>query len=164
MPAFSDLLSGKFAISQVRAVELEDLLGRDAVELDEAGLHRLLEDKTVLVTGAGGSIGSELCRQIARFGPRKLVLFEQSEFALYSIEQEFAGQPVCCVMGDVKDAARMERGVCRAPARRGVSCRRLQACAADGERQRLGGGAQQRAGHAATWRAPRCATAAASSC
>jgi FlaA1/EpsC-like NDP-sugar epimerase len=107
VPAFSDLLSGKFAISQVRAVELEDLLGRDRIELDEAGLHRLLEDKTVLVTGAGGSIGSELCRQIMRFRPRKLVFIEQSEFALYSIEQEFVGQPVSCVMGDVKDVARM---------------------------------------------------------
>jgi FlaA1/EpsC-like NDP-sugar epimerase len=68
VPAFSDLLSGKFAISQVRAVELEDLLGRDRIELDEAGLHRLLAGKSILVTGAGGSIGSELCRQIVRFG------------------------------------------------------------------------------------------------
>ena len=107
VPAFGDLLSGKFAISQVRAVELEDLLGRDRVELDEAGLSALLESQTVLVTGAGGSIGSELCRQIVRFGPRKLVFLEQSEFALYSIEQEFAGQPVTCVIGDVKDAVRM---------------------------------------------------------
>ena len=88
-------------------MELEDLLGRDRVELDEAGLSALLERQTVLVTGAGGSIGSELCRQIVRFGPRKLVFFEQSEFALYSIEQEFAGQPVTCVIGDVKDAVRM---------------------------------------------------------
>jgi FlaA1/EpsC-like NDP-sugar epimerase len=108
VPAFSDLLSGKFAISQVRAVELEDLLGRDRIELDEAGLHRLLAGKSILVTGAGGSIGSELCRQIVRFGPRRLVFVEQSELALYSIEQEFAGQPVTCVMGDVKDAARMD--------------------------------------------------------
>jgi FlaA1/EpsC-like NDP-sugar epimerase len=95
------------AISVIRKVELEDLLGRDRIELDEAGLQGLLENKTVLVTGAGGSIGSELCRQIARFGPQKLVFLEQSEFALYSIEQEFAGRPVDCVIGDVKDAARM---------------------------------------------------------
>jgi FlaA1/EpsC-like NDP-sugar epimerase len=107
VPAFSDLLSGKFAISQVRAVELEDLLGRERIELDEAGLSGLLRNKTVLITGAGGSIGSELCRQIARFGPRQMVFLEQSEFALYSIEQEFAGQAVRCVVGDVKDAARM---------------------------------------------------------
>jgi FlaA1/EpsC-like NDP-sugar epimerase len=107
VPAFSDLLSGRFAISQVRAVELEDLLGRDRIELDEAGLHGLLAGKSILVTGAGGSIGSELCRQIIRFAPHRLVFVEQSEFALYSIEQEFAGQPVSCVMGDIKDAARM---------------------------------------------------------
>jgi FlaA1/EpsC-like NDP-sugar epimerase len=108
VPALSDLLSGKFAISQVRAVELEDLLGRDRIELDEAGLHGLLHGKVVLVTGAGGSIGSELCRQIARFSPGKLVFLEQSEFALYSIEQEFSGLPVCCVIADVKDATRLD--------------------------------------------------------
>jgi FlaA1/EpsC-like NDP-sugar epimerase len=108
VPAFGDLLSGKFEISQVRAFELEDLLGRDRIELDEAGLQGLLESRTILVTGAGGSIGSELCRQIARFSPRQLVFLEQSEFALYSIEQEFAGRPVSCVVGDVRDAERMK--------------------------------------------------------
>jgi len=107
VPSLDDLLTGRVAISAIRKVELEDLLGRDRIELDEAGLQGLLENKTVLVTGAGGSIGSELCRQIARFRPQKLVFLEQSEFALYSIEQEFAGRPVDCVIGDVKDAARM---------------------------------------------------------
>jgi FlaA1/EpsC-like NDP-sugar epimerase len=107
VPSLDDLLTGRVAISAIRKVELEDLLGRDRIELDEAGLHGLLQNKTVLVTGAGGSIGSELCRQIARFGPQKLVFLEQSEFALYSIEQEFAGRPVTCVIGDVKDVARM---------------------------------------------------------
>ena len=108
VPSLDDLLTGRVAISAIRKVELEDLLGRDRIELDEAGLHGLLKDKTVLVTGAGGSIGSELCRQIIRFAPRELVFLEQSEFALYNIEQEFAGRPVCCVVGDVKDAARLE--------------------------------------------------------
>jgi FlaA1/EpsC-like NDP-sugar epimerase len=105
VPAFSDLLSGKVAISQIRAVELEDLLGREQVQLDEQGLHRLLTDKVVLVTGAGGSIGAELCRQIARFEPQQLVFLEQSEYALYAIEQEFAGRRVACMVGDVKDEA-----------------------------------------------------------
>jgi FlaA1/EpsC-like NDP-sugar epimerase len=107
VPALSDVLSGRVAATEVRQVELEDLLGREQVLLDDAGLKEQLAGKSVLVTGAGGSIGSELCRQIMRFRPRQLVFVEQSEFALYSIEQEFVGQPVSCVMGDVKDVARM---------------------------------------------------------
>jgi FlaA1/EpsC-like NDP-sugar epimerase len=107
VPALADVLAGRVAAAEVRQVELEDLLGRDPVLLDDSGLKQQLAGKSVLVTGAGGSIGSELCRQIIRFGPRRLVFLEQSEFALYSIEQEFAGQPVSCVMGDVKDAERM---------------------------------------------------------
>ncbi len=107
VPALSDVLSGRVKAAEVRQVELEDLLGREQVLLDDAGLSGQLAGKTVLVTGAGGSIGSELCRQIARFKPRHLVLLEQSEFALYSIEQEFVEQPVSCVIGDVKDVARM---------------------------------------------------------
>ncbi len=112
VPSFDDLLSGRVAISQLRAVELDDLLGRDPVTLDAEGLHELLADKTVLVTGAGGSIGSELCRQIAHFGPRTLMLYEQSEFALYTIEQELrATRPdlVCeFLIGDVRDTARLD--------------------------------------------------------
>ena len=87
------------------------MLGRDPVVLDNEGLHGLLEGKTVLVTGAGGSIGSELCRQIARFEPARLVLFELNEFALYSIEQEFKSifpdMPMALTIGDVKDQARL---------------------------------------------------------
>jgi FlaA1/EpsC-like NDP-sugar epimerase len=108
VPALVDVLSGRVKAAEVRQVELEDLLGREQVLLDDAGLKEQLAGKAVLVTGAGGSIGSELCRQIIRFGPRKLVFLEQSEFALYSIEQEFAGHPVCCAVGDVKDASRLE--------------------------------------------------------
>lgn len=111
VPALEDLLSGKVAISQVRRIELEDLLGRDQVALDDAGLTRLLAGRTVLVTGAGGSIGSELCRQIARFRPERLVFFEQSEFALYAMEQEFsrnhADLAVSCIAGDVRDELRL---------------------------------------------------------
>lgn len=113
VPAFDDLLSGRVAISQLRAVELDDLLGRDPVQLDEAGLHEQLTGKVVMVTGAGGSIGSELCRQIARFTPRKLVLFESSEFALYKIEQElqktFPQLDIVYLAGDVRDEARLEQ-------------------------------------------------------
>ena len=108
VPALADVLSGRVTAAEVRQVELEDLLGREQVLLDDDGLKAQLAGKSILVTGAGGSIGSELCRQIVRFGPQQLVFLEQSEFALYSVEQEFAGQPVTCVIGDVKDAARMD--------------------------------------------------------
>src|SRR4051794_28783111 len=111
VPALSDIVSGKVSVSALRPIELDDLLGRDPVTLDDAGLHGFVDGRTVLVTGAGGSIGSELCRQIARFSPRRIVLFEQSEFALYTIEQEFRdggpNVPVTAVIGDAKDAARV---------------------------------------------------------
>jgi FlaA1/EpsC-like NDP-sugar epimerase len=111
VPSFDDLVSGKVTVSSIRRVELDDLLGRDPVALDNEGLHQLLAGKVVLVTGAGGSIGSELCRQVARFRPRLLILFELNEFALYGIEQEFAerhpGLGVVAAIGDAKDAARV---------------------------------------------------------
>lgn len=111
VPSMDDLLAGRVVVSQIRKVELEDLLGRERVELDTAGLAQWLGGRTVLVTGAGGSIGSELCRQIARFEPARLVFFEQSEYALYQLEQEFSSrfsaQAVAGVIGDVKDAARL---------------------------------------------------------
>jgi FlaA1/EpsC-like NDP-sugar epimerase len=111
VPSFDDLASGRVTVSQIRKVELDDLLGRDPVQLDASGLRSWLGDRVVMVTGAGGSIGAELCRQIARYQPRRIVLFEMSEFALYSIEQEFRQAfpdlPIRCVIGDVKDAARV---------------------------------------------------------
>jgi FlaA1/EpsC-like NDP-sugar epimerase len=113
VPAFEDLISGRLSVAALRRVELDDLLGRDPVVLDDAGLHGLLTDKVVMVTGAGGSIGSELCRQIAGFHPRLLVFYELGEFSLYRMEQEFAERlpdvPIACVIGDVKDAARVEQ-------------------------------------------------------
>ncbi len=113
VPSIEDLLSGRVAISQIRPVELEDLLGRDPVELDNGALSGWLGEHVVLVTGAGGSIGSELVRQIAHFKPRLLVLFELSEFALYLLEQEFVQKypevPIACVVGDVKDAEVLDR-------------------------------------------------------
>jgi FlaA1/EpsC-like NDP-sugar epimerase len=111
VPAIADIVSGKVSVSALRKVELDDLLGRDPVQLDDAGLRAFLECRTVLVTGAGGSIGSELCRQIARFAPARLVLLESSEFALYSIDQEFrdrgAALEVVALIGDAKDARRV---------------------------------------------------------
>ncbi len=111
VPSYEDLISGKITVSQIRTVEPDDLLGRDPVVLDNEGLHDLLTDSTVLVTGAGGSIGSELCRQIAPFKPRQLVLFELNEFALYKMEQEFLADfpdvPAIYTIGDIKDRARV---------------------------------------------------------
>ncbi|HEY6281864.1 MAG TPA: nucleoside-diphosphate sugar epimerase/dehydratase [Burkholderiales bacterium] len=113
VPSFDDLLSGKVTVSQIRHVELDDLLGRDPVVLDSAGLKELFAGKTILVTGAGGSIGSELCRQIARFKPQRLILFDLNEYALYSIEQEFqSGFPdttIACAIGDIKNRARVDQ-------------------------------------------------------
>jgi len=115
VPSIDDLMSGKVAVSQLRAIELDDLLGRDAVSLDTEGLQSLLHDQSVMVTGAGGSIGSELCRQIARFTPANLVLFEASEFALYTLEQElrqvFPALSFICLVGDVRDAARVSEAM-----------------------------------------------------
>ncbi len=109
MPSLEDLVAGRVSVSSLRRIELDDLLGRDPVQLDDSGLHQLLTGQVVMVTGAGGSIGSELCRQIARFAPARLVLFEQSELALYAMEQElprrFPGLPIVPVIGDVKNAA-----------------------------------------------------------
>ncbi len=111
-PPIDDLMSGRLMVSQVREVELDDLLGRDEVQLDEAGLGGLIRDRVILVTGAGGSIGSELCRQIARFEPALLLLLEQNEFALYTMEQEFArafpNVSIQCLVGDVKDPVRLD--------------------------------------------------------
>ena len=90
VPAIDDLMSGKVSVSQIRKVDVEDLLGRDAVKLDDLGLHSLIENHAVLVSGAGGSIGSELCRQIVKFKPDTLVCLDVSEFSLYSLEQELS--------------------------------------------------------------------------
>lgn len=112
IPSVDDLMSGRVTLSHLRTVELDDLLGRDLVQLDDRGLHELLTGKTVMVTGAGGSIGAELCRQVARFKPASLLLYDQGEFPLYLMEQELsATQPdVKCeyLIGDVRDAARLD--------------------------------------------------------
>ena len=113
VPSLDDMLAGKVAVSKVRQVQLEDLLGREPVELDNAGLHSWFDGQVVLVTGAGGSIGSELARQIALFRPARLILLDISEFALYQIEQEFLRSfpevPCVFVVGDVKDVAWIDK-------------------------------------------------------
>ena len=115
IPSFDDLMSGKVQVSAIRQVELDDLLGRDPVVLDSEGLKGLLTNQTVMITGAGGSIGAELVRQIVRYSPAMLVLVENGEFALYNMEQELGriapGQACACVIGDVRDAHRMRQAL-----------------------------------------------------
>ena len=112
VPGIEDLMSGKVAINAMRPVDIEDLLGREPVKIDSAHVQAMVRGKAVLITGAGGSIGSELCRQLARFAPKRLVLVEASEFALYNIEQWFrVHKPeieIVPLAADVKDAARLE--------------------------------------------------------
>jgi len=109
VPSYDDLISGRSLLTTIRTIELDDLLGRDPVVLDNAGLAEWLGNRVVLVTGAGGSIGAELCRQIARFRPAKLVLFDISEAAVYEIRtalvDDFPLLSVASVVGDVKHAA-----------------------------------------------------------
>lgn len=117
VPSADELRTGRSRVERLRDIEPEDLLGREPVVLDEAGIAQTLRGKVVFITGAGGSIGGELCRQVARFGPARLVLYELSEFNLYAIEQElgeaFPLLPLARLLGDVKDLphlrAAMER-------------------------------------------------------
>lgn len=113
LPSMSDLAQGKVSISDLRELDIDDLLGRDPVSPNHILLAKNILDKVVLVTGAGGSIGSELCRQILVIGPQKLLLIEQSEFALYTIHQELeeklVGRNVHLVplLASVQDAERI---------------------------------------------------------
>lgn len=112
MPSLEDLASGRAKVSQIRAVEVEDLLGREAVALDTTAIRQFVENKVVLVTGAGGSIGSELCRQVALLNPTRLLLLDQAEGSLFLIEQEMnelgMGVIVLPVVADILDRTRME--------------------------------------------------------
>jgi FlaA1/EpsC-like NDP-sugar epimerase len=106
IPSLKNILNGKVDPSQIKKLEPEDLLGRDSVILDQSALGEILTYKTVLVTGAGGSIGSELCNQISNFSPATLVLFEQSELFLYELEmklsKKYSNINIIPVIGDVR--------------------------------------------------------------
>jgi FlaA1/EpsC-like NDP-sugar epimerase len=109
VPSADELREGRTRVERLRDIEPEDLLGREPVRLDETAVGGVLAGKVVLITGAGGSIGAELVRQVARFAPARLVLLELSEFNLYSIEQELReahpGLEIVPLIGDVKDLA-----------------------------------------------------------
>ncbi|QXE91565.1 polysaccharide biosynthesis protein [Geomonas subterranea] len=112
LPGITDIIDGKFSMSQIKDVEIEDLLGRDPVVLDQTAIRNYLTDKRVLVTGAAGSIGSEICRQVALFKPAKLVLFDHAETPLFFIEKElsaaFPDLRIIPMVGDVKNQDRVE--------------------------------------------------------
>ncbi|MEJ7862284.1 MAG: nucleoside-diphosphate sugar epimerase/dehydratase [Pyrinomonadaceae bacterium] len=111
VPSLNEIAHGRVSISRIRDVQIEDLLGRAPVELDDKNLHDFLTSKTVMVTGAGGSIGSELVRQITNFNPQILVLIERTEFALFQIEREltknFPETEFVPLLADISDAPRM---------------------------------------------------------
>lgn len=113
LPSLTELAQGKVNVSDLRDLDLDDLLGRVPVTPDEILLSKNITDKVVLVTGAGGSIGSELCRQIIQGSPSKLLLIEQSEFALYAIHQEllekykYAAHLLVPLLASVRDSKRM---------------------------------------------------------
>jgi FlaA1/EpsC-like NDP-sugar epimerase len=114
LPDISDIVDGRYIVSQIREIEIDELLGRSFVPADTDLLDQAIAGKTVMVTGAGGSIGSELCRLIIRRKPEKLILFEANEYALYRIEQELSAvgnHAVVPVLGSVTDAKTVERAI-----------------------------------------------------
>ncbi len=115
VPGLSDLANGDVKVDDIREVQIEDVLGRDQVQANTFFLHQNITDKAVLVTGAGGSIGSELCRKIFDQNPKVLILFELSEFALYAIERELNQRPsikcikIVPILGSVLDSNKLSR-------------------------------------------------------
>ena len=113
VPSITDIASGKLSVSQIRDVDIGDLLGRDVVELDLDQIESFLKDKTILVTGAGGSIGSEMCRQVCKFGPKHLLLVEQAENPLFFIERELKKEypdvPMTALIRDITNKSRLRQ-------------------------------------------------------
>ncbi len=111
VPSLNELANGRVSVNRIRDVQIEDLLGRDPVTLDDRNLHEFLGGKTVMVTGAGGSIGSELVRQITAYSPKHLLLVERSEFLLFQIGMELSAEhpqaPTVPLIADICDEARM---------------------------------------------------------
>ncbi|WP_215193262.1 nucleoside-diphosphate sugar epimerase/dehydratase [Exiguobacterium sp. s95] len=113
LPMIEELVTGKVSVNAIRDVSIEDLLGREAVELDISGIRSEIEGRTVLVTGAGGSIGSEICRQIVQFNPTTILLLGHGENSIYLIERELRGLQLPInlipIIADVQDRTRLEQ-------------------------------------------------------
>ena len=112
VPGLYEILSGKVGVSQLREVQIEDLLRREPIETDIRSVRKLVSERDVMITGAGGSIGSELCRQIARLSPARLILLGHGENSIFEIAQElresFPKLRLTCVIADIRDRARIE--------------------------------------------------------
>ncbi|MCZ4346757.1 nucleoside-diphosphate sugar epimerase/dehydratase [Devosia neptuniae] len=114
LPSIVDLVTGKYLLSQIREIEIGDLLGRSSVPPDTDLIEEMIVGRTIMVTGAGGSIGSELCRKIAQWRPQRIVLFEANEYALYSIDRELAALKEIVavpVLGSVTDEQRVAQAM-----------------------------------------------------
>jgi FlaA1/EpsC-like NDP-sugar epimerase len=113
IPSYGELIDGKVSVNTIREVDYRDLLGREMIQLEEERIGACITGRDVLITGAGGSIGSELCRQVCRFNPRTLTLFERAESPLYDIDlelrQNFQGIEVVPVLGDILDKGLLEK-------------------------------------------------------
>lgn len=111
VPGMYEIISGKATVSKIKDVDLEDLLGRDPIQLDNKGISDYIEGRTILITGAGGSIGSELCRQIAVYNPKRLVLFDIYENNVYDIQNElkedYPDLEMSVLIGSIRDRARL---------------------------------------------------------
>lgn len=112
MPGVAEMIDGKFSINKIRDVDVEDLLGRESIKLDYDGISDYIKEKTVLVTGGGGSIGSELCRQISKFNPKELIIFDIYENNAYEIQNElkrnYPNLNLTTLIGSVRDTVRLE--------------------------------------------------------
>jgi len=111
IPNFEDLSSGRLSVSQIRQVDVEDLLGRDTVNLDNSDLKKLIQNNVVMISGAGGSIGSELTRQVLKFKPKIAMCIDISEAALYQLEQSINGPSktkILFIVADIKNEKRMK--------------------------------------------------------
>jgi FlaA1/EpsC-like NDP-sugar epimerase len=113
VPTLNNVVQGKGTPARIRKVAVEDLMKRDPVTLDDARLHELITNQVIMVTGAGGSIGAELCRQIAAYEPAMLVLYEMNEYAMYKVDEAlreaFPELPVSSVVGDIKNVRRVNQ-------------------------------------------------------
>ncbi|GIU81074.1 MAG: polysaccharide biosynthesis protein [Acidobacteria bacterium] len=112
LPSFNEIVSGKVNVSRIRDIQIEDLLKREPVQLDMENLHEFLNSKIVLITGAGGSIGSELARQVLNFSPKQIILVERSEAALFQIENSLRNDSsfsIVSLIADVGDERQMRK-------------------------------------------------------